>query len=195
MYGQRSYRKFLRSTREILRIVYRVLVSPIVLLSRAFSWLVEVIETWWKERRLVNLLWGLPAVVLGGVTVYFALGHEADSRFVRAARYARRGDDLLKSGEYQTASLLLGRAVSLNPADNAAAFSLSKACSGAGDGSRALAILDRLAPPNGIGDPDAHLWRAKTILSRSNIGESDLQAAESHLLNALKVRTSDSEAN
>lgn len=178
-----------------LNMILGVVTLPVNALFQLFSWIFRQAGEWWKHRKLKNLLFGLPSLVVIGVCVYFLTGHVTNSRFVRAQSYLTQGEAALQKEQWETARLLLGRSAALHPERSETLLKLAQASEKTGDMAQVAAIMKQLAPEDSPGYPEAHLWRASDFLSRSPLSQEDVLAGESHLQRVLAARPNDIAAN
>ena len=185
----------LKRAQVVVKWLCNLLLLPITALVKTAGWLINHAGQWWKDRKLKNLLYGLPALALAGFAIYFVLGHRMSSRFTRAAKYAAAGEQALREENWGVANLYLGRAIEMGVDNNETRFQLAKAAEKSNDGPRMVAILESLAPDDRAVYTPAHLWRALSILQKNPVVPTEVQVAEKQLTLALELDPGNPMAN
>lgn len=151
-----------------------------------FSWLANNVGKWWNDRKLKNLLYGLPALALIAVCLYFLIGHRATTNIDRASRYLKAGQASYRRQDWKTASLFLSRALELGLKDDDAKFQLADVSEKTDDLARRAALLTELAPPDQARHAPAHLWRATQAIRSGRPTSEELAEAIQHLQYAIR---------
>ncbi|GAB5442254.1 MAG: hypothetical protein Fues2KO_26030 [Fuerstiella sp.] len=159
---------------------------PFRFVWRICVWLANNIGKWWNDRKLKHLLYGLPAMLLIGVCLYFLIGHRSTNNIERASRYLRAGQSAYRNQNWKTASLFLSRALELGLKDDDAKFQLADVSEKTDDMARRAALLRELAPPDQARHAPAHLWRATQAIEAGRLSAEGLQEAILHLQLALQ---------
>jgi len=128
---------------------------------RGFIW-------WWENRRLRNLLYGLPALVVLVASGYFAAAAVTRSKSALCDRYIAAGRRAIGTKAYEAARLYFERAVELQPRDLESMWSLAVAAEQTKDYPRLHAVMQELAPEDRPVYAPAHLVQAMSWLSRAD---------------------------
>lgn len=148
-----------------------------------------------QTARLRDFLFGLPSLIIllcfGGLSVTTFRGSTTHNveLYDSAVRKA------VAAGNYDAAKLYLKRIIQSGADRPSTRLQLSKLAIENGDAETANVLLSDLAPVDRPVQFEAHVWRAQQILSRQQIGSSDLLEAEAQLVNATLLRKSDPIAN
>lgn len=140
----------------------------------------------WLLGRDFHWLWrGLPALLVGGVslgTIGFAL---ATPRHELQARYLDRAQRALAARDYALAMTCYDRLAHLEDGRPDILFGLARSAEALGQPQRAIVIMRQLAAPDVAGYGPAHLWWAERLLGMSKVTPQMLALARSHLRHAL----------
>ena len=181
--------------RHPLVAVWNVLVSPIRFVWKMLGYAVAGVAAWWKSRAWRSLLWGLPALSVIGVSVWFAVYTAANSRSELALLYNSAGKSAMNSSDWGRARLCFERSIELGIRDYDSLFELAQAAEKSGDETRKAAVLARLAPDDHATFARAHLWKAANALSESPVTEDQRISAEKHLRFTLQLDPDNLAAN
>ncbi|MEQ9411980.1 MAG: tetratricopeptide repeat protein [Fuerstiella sp.] len=166
---------------------------PFRALWRAGAFGVKLTATWWKDRRMVHLLRGLPTLLLAAVCIYFVVGMKPG--FSRAEKYRTAGMAACSAEQWETAKLYLERAAALGLTDNDTLFSLARAAEATDDVAKMVAILDKLAPADRPVYVPAHFWKATQILTSGPVQPQQAETARVHLNHILTLDPKHTAAN
>lgn len=112
------------------------------------------------------------------------------------ARYRDMASLALSRGDFESARIACERMLqSKTGSRNDTAFKLAISLARLGKSAEAVALLSELAPINRPGYPPAHLYLASSLLTQTNFSLQKVSAAETHLLNALKVEPDNVDAH
>jgi tetratricopeptide (TPR) repeat protein len=158
--------------------------------------LIRRITRWFKSRPTSLLLPALPALIVCMIWVVFAAfimgwgSAHTEMRYRQAAGMAVAGRD------YETARVAYWRLAQLKSEKrNEYLFGWAMSLLGTGRNREAEGVLTVLAPLDGPGYSQAHLFVAKSLLSSTNAAASLARLAEAHLLRALRDEPSMIEAS
>jgi tetratricopeptide (TPR) repeat protein len=141
----------------------------------------------WRRRLSLRLfLQGLPALLgIAGVATLTVLALSVSNGEV-GARYAERGRAAFQAKDYPLAVSCLERAYAQGGEQPEILFELARAAEALGQTERAALLMSRLAPEEGQGYGEAHLWQAVYLLRMEPQSSDRRKAAEKHLLLALQ---------
>jgi tetratricopeptide (TPR) repeat protein len=178
----RSLRNLTRFfTRTLPDVILRIVMAPAHFGTWLFTGLWRMFVYWWETRRLRHLLYGLPALIVFGISAYFAAAATFRTRSTISDRYFTAGKRAFDNGSFETAKLYLERVVELQPNDMDALAMLQESAKATKDNNRYEAILARLAPEDVRGRPDSHLELAISILKSRELTPEDVDRAAKHL--------------
>ena len=150
-------------------------------LMRAFGWFGAA----WQKRKQRHLLQGIPALlalmlVLVTTLLVHRQGNKLVDKYRDAALESFRGED------FSAARVYFERLVTLNGGEESSRHDLALTLACLGEADRATAVMASLAPLDGTGFGQAHLWLARQILGDPAAGrtESRMQQAYAHLMRA-----------
>jgi Tfp pilus assembly protein PilF len=178
-------------TRQLPELVLRVVMAPAHFGTWFFGGIWRLFMSWWESRRLRHLLYGMPALIVFGISGYFAAAATFRTRSSISDRYFAAGRRAFESRSFETAKLYLERVVELQPNDNEALWMVQQAAKETKDNNRYGAILAKLAPEEGGGRPDSHLELAMTILNSGTLTPDDVDRAKKHLNYTVNRTTND----
>lgn len=167
------------------KISWRVLTFPFRALWAAIAFAGKLTANWWKDRRMVHLLRGIPTLLLAGVCAYFVVGMQAGA--TRGEVYREAGIAASNAGDWKKCCLYLKRAYAFGIRDNETLFTLARAAESSSDTATMVNMLNRLAPADQPGHASAHLWKAHQILTTGNIGQEQADLARVHLQHVLTI--------
>ncbi|MGE3820171.1 MAG: tetratricopeptide repeat protein [Isosphaeraceae bacterium] len=144
-----------------------------------------------------HFLAGLPALVGAGGLIALAVAVRGVEPGPLRVRHLQRGLSAARDGREADALVALQRLAdegtdALPPRER---FEAVQILTRLKDPIRAGAILEGLAPADRPGYPPAQVWRASRILDRPGLTRVDLDAAEAHLLQAVKAEPQYLDAN
>jgi tetratricopeptide (TPR) repeat protein len=139
---------------------------------------------WTTSRNLASLLWGTPAILAAAilVTVGFLASGVPKSELV--ARYQRPATRAEQRGAPEAAALWLEKSVVLEPHAPEHQFRLALAAQEQGRLDQAREIMNRIAPGDRLGYPEAHFRIARDLFSGQATGSGDLPRVVEHHLTA-----------
>ncbi|MGH9579672.1 MAG: tetratricopeptide repeat protein [Terriglobales bacterium] len=146
-----------------------------------------------KERPETSPSWKrlwltLPALVACLLWAGFVLLLVAWKPAQTQARYREIASAALGRGDFESARVACERLLQTKTGNwNDSAFKLAISLRYLGKSAEAVALLSELAPMNRPGYPPAHLYLARTLLTRTNLSVQQFKAAETHLLHAVSV--------
>ncbi|MFT5527713.1 MAG: tetratricopeptide (TPR) repeat protein, partial [Pirellulaceae bacterium] len=166
--------------RRIQILLWLSFVRPVLVLR-------QTLGVWWSRRDFRYLLRGLPALLVGLLTVYLACILVVTPAQTRADNYRSAAETATKSESHNAARIYYQRAIELNGGSDAMRFALAQAAQKTGDYPRMAAILQQLAPDEGLGFAPAHLWVASSLLSKSNPTAEQIRRAELQLRKVIEL--------
>ena len=175
------------------KLLWRIVSFPFRALWKAAAFGVKLTATWWKDRKLVHLLRGIPTLLLAAVCVYFVLGMKPG--FSRADKYRTAGLAACETENWETAKLFLDRAAALGAADTDMLFSLARAAEKTNDAAQMVTILERLAPSDHAVHLPAHFWKATQLLAPGRVSKEQGEQARTHLKHVLALNAEHSGAS
>lgn len=178
-----------------LQSVWFAATIPFRWLSEAGVLLWHVAGEWWGSRHWRRLLWGSPSVLVTAFCLYVAAMVSSTSQGELAQKYLVAARSASRSELWHSAMLYYERAVELGMRDKDALFDLVIAADKAGDSSRKLAVLERLAPNDRAVHAPAHLWKAVQLLGENPVPPEKLKSAEQHLRFAIEIEPENANAH
>jgi tetratricopeptide (TPR) repeat protein len=161
---------------------FSALARPLVLLWRLF-------REWWQTRKFIDLLWALPAMLLGGGVIVLGFVIALDQGSELRAMYQRAGTNALRSKNFAAARIAYERLALLDNDRPENRYALALAVEAQGEPDRAAAIMVALANRDGGEYAPAHLWLGRQMLSKGTALPPSLMArAEGHLKQALRLQ-------
>lgn len=148
----------------------------------------------WRARLLRHLLIGLPAL-LAAVGVCLVAARAAKIKPDRLSSYIERSERDFQAKNYRAALVGFERLAEEGDVAPEVDYKLAVCLSIEGEHDRAEAIIDLLAPEGGTGLPEAHLWKARRLLSGKGLTPATLNAVEGHLKYVLTRNADWVEAN
>lgn len=187
----RTFRNLKRFfTQTLPTAVVRIVMAP----AHFGTWLLngvwQLFVSWWESRRVRHLLYGLPALIVFGISGYFAAAATFRTRSSISDRYFAAGKRAFDTRSYASAKLYLERVIELQPNDMEALWMLQQSARETKDNNRYRAILARLAPEDGRGRADSHLELAAAILKSPNLTPEDVERGAKHLKYAVSGTSS-----
>ena len=132
-------------------------------------------------------------LLTGFTAVLFVAPGESQSEIVR--EYLQRAQRALQSEQWDAANLYFQRCLWIDPGQDKARFGLALIAQQQSDEPRAWALMSEIAPLDTGGDPRAHIWLARKLLAQESPHSArSLQAAETHLVYAIKALPDRSDA-
>lgn len=160
--------------------VFRSVAQPF---NRAWTWFGQAR----KKRSYKNLWWGLPAVVLGGLAVLFGLlasfGADRHDRTYRGLAM-----EAYETADFKSARVYLERVYRNGGTGKKMRYALASVLSGQGEHQRANAIIESLAPDDAFGYPEAHMLKAKALVTRGTFATGREAAVAKHHLQSCRAR-------
>lgn len=197
LFGKKSGFKANQSTGEkatdAAKLAWRIVFFPFHALWKAAAFAAKLSSAWWKDRRMVHLLRGIPTLVLAGVCAYFIVGMRAGTS--RGEMYREEGLAACNAQDWQKATLCLKRAYSFGITDNETLFNLARAAEASEDTATMVTMLNRLAPVERPGHLPAHFWKATQILTAGEVRKEQVEAAKVHLEHVLTIDRDHTGAN
>lgn len=157
--------------------------SALAILQTPFRWL----GIWATSRIWQPLLFGLPAIVIAvAFATVLTIGYVLPKSEL-AKVYKRLASDAINKGNSDEGFRWLQRVSQLTPEDGQSMFWLARSMIEQGDYALGVDLIQRLAPPNASGYPEAHFWSALRILeSPADPENSRLPELRHHLTEAAK---------
>ncbi|VAX39608.1 hypothetical protein MNBD_PLANCTO02-1587, partial [hydrothermal vent metagenome] len=161
-----------RSSRRFFPRIGRLFIRPIVWLRR-FLWQItlliftpfRVFAQAWKRRQTKHLLQGIPALLIFGLVITLAVF--VNLRQSDLPDYYRDVAVLaFKNNQFEAAKIYFERLIELEGTTKTNQFDLLRVLLKTEEMERATAILNRLAPANQSGYPQAHHWKAQQLLGQ-----------------------------
>ncbi|MBS0201589.1 MAG: hypothetical protein JSS49_01730 [Planctomycetes bacterium] len=149
-----------------------------------------LLRSWWKRRKLQQLLAGLPALVLIVAVSYLGIAIADQDDKLILAKYQRAAKSSLDGKDFNAAKLYLERLLEKRPGDREVLFDLARAAEHTRDYPRLASAMRLLAPEDRPVHGPSHLWQATRLLSHNPVTPQQVRLAESHLLHALTLRES-----
>jgi tetratricopeptide (TPR) repeat protein len=132
-------------------------------------------------------LWsGLPALLVGGVSLGLIGVVSSTPQHETRARYLDRAKSALAAKDYAVAMTCYDRLAGAEEGRPEVLYGLAVSAEALGQAQRAIAIMRRLAEPDASGYGPAHLWWALRLLGMSRVTPQVRTAARSHLLHAVE---------
>jgi len=144
------------------------------------------VRRWLTSKRLKPLLWGLPAVIAAVGVGVLALASQRTVDSDLATRYRNAAAAAAGREDTEAAKLWLEKASLLDPNDPAIRYSLALAEEQDGRQYQARLHMEKLAPDDRAGFPDAHFWLARHLMARKLPRTPELlDTLEHHLTHAV----------
>jgi tetratricopeptide (TPR) repeat protein len=140
-----------------------------------------------RKRHWMDLLLGLPAAILAIVLVIITTaGYREQQSSSRL--YWALGEEALAEDKPETAEIYLQKALLTRTFDrNKVTLALARTYEKMGNQERTSVLMDSIAPVNGVGNPEAHLYLATQMAAQNAEGKPvDLKAWDWHIKNADK---------
>ncbi len=153
-----------------------------------------VLVEWRRARQLVNLLQGLPALLVGIGALVLAYSLWLTGAGSVVAEYKRAASQSTSVRDYHAAKVCWEKLAQLEPNNPGHLFSLALVSLELGESDRALALMTLLAAPDKQGYAPAHLWQAERLLSGSP-RPAEQRDCEHHLLRAIQALPEDVRAH
>jgi tetratricopeptide (TPR) repeat protein len=177
-----------RLRRSVLTLSWNVVAFPFRAFSNFTSHLLQVLQAWWSSRDFHFLLRGLPALFVSFLAAYLMIAALLSTSTMYADTYLLAAREATNKEAFDAARIYYQRAIELDGGSDAARFALARASQQTGDYPRMAAILQLLAPDDGLGHWPAHLWVAKSLLSKSKLTGEEIRSAESQLRKVVRLR-------
>jgi tetratricopeptide (TPR) repeat protein len=157
--------------------------SALVILQTPFRWL----GIWATSRSLKPLLYALPAILSALLFLIVLLLAYLVPKPELAMMYKKLAADAIDEGNSEEGFRWLQRVSQLTPEDGQPMFLLAQSMMKQGDYALGMDLIQRIAPRNGSGYPDAHYWLALQIFdSPDDPAKQQLQELQHHLTEAAK---------
>jgi len=124
------------------------------------------VRQWLTSRPFVSLAWGVPAVVAAVAVGILAANGQRSSLSNFATRYRIAAAEAAARGDTKATSLWLEKITLLDPNDPALQFGLAMAAEKDGRLDRVRQIMDKIAPEDRAGYPDAHFWVVQHLMEQ-----------------------------
>ena len=158
--------------------------------------LIRKITRWFKSRPSALVLPAIPALIVCAIWVVFAAFIMGWGSAHTEMRYRQAAGNAVASRDYETARVAYWRLSQLkSDKRNEYLFGWAMSLLGTGRNREAEGVLSVLAPLDGPGYAEAHMFVAKSLLSSTNAPASMSRLAEAHLLRALRDDPSMTEAS
>lgn len=157
-------------------------------------WQIAIHQFWrWQHSRSFrSFVLGLPAVLVTGIVGYVSIVAVRQSKPALADRYDRQAQTAIAANDVRYSRLCLERLIQLRGEDSQTLMRLAKIYATQQDSRRVAALMTRLAPADRLTIPEAHLWKAQSLLAKRDLTREELDEVEQQLGNALKLRPQDS---
>jgi len=154
------------------------------------------VRRWLTSKRLKPLLWGLPAVIAAVGVGVLALASQRTVDSDLATRYRNAAAAAAGREDTEAAKLWLEKASLLDPNDPAIRYGLALAEEQDGRQYQARLHMEKLAPDDRAGFPDAHFWLARDLMARKLPRTAELMdTLEHHLTHAADSKHAASQAH
>lgn len=191
------FKTLLKTRRRIWRSIHRLfsrigtfLLWPGRMLQSLAINTASFLRTWWRKRKLQQLLAGLPALLVICVSSYFGIAIATQDEVKIIGEYQRGANAALAAKQYAAAKLYLERLLDQHPGDRESLFNLARAAENTHDYPRVASAMRILAPADHPVHGPSHLWQATRLLTQRKVSQQDQRLAETHLLHALTLRES-----
>ena len=163
--------------------------------QRLWFWSWDFILGWCFSRPWGALFVSVPGFALAGIlVVLLLLGRQLPAE-KRVERYQSGAQAALAAGDGAAAEVYFRRLAALQTDLPPTRYGLALAAALQGDAARAGTLMQSLAPADGRGYPEAHLWLAKDLLARQpQPPPQTASVIEHHLRQALASSESREEA-
>lgn len=149
--------------------------------------LLRKIPRWFKSRQTSLLLPATPALIVCAIWVVFAAFIMGWGSAHTEMRYRQAAGMAAAARDYETARVAYWRLSQIKSEKrNEYLFGWAISLLGVGRNREAEGVLSVLAPLDGPGYADAHLFVARSLLSATNAPATMSRLAEAHLLRALR---------
>jgi tetratricopeptide (TPR) repeat protein len=165
-----------------------------MMVAQGFLGLGTRLRGWWRGRDWRLLVGGVPVLLAGAGALTVAGILYARPESERTARYLAEARTRFKAQDYAGAMTCYDRLAHLGKSRPEILFGLAQTAQAMGEQERAALLMTELAPRDGRGYGEAHLWWARRLLSDANPSPQMREAAERHLLRALDGELEDREA-
>lgn len=198
-----SKRKKIRRIRERLqrrlgRRIFQVFTSienlwlwPAGLLAGIWGFVAKQFRRWQNSKSFRSFMLGLPSVLVTSIVSYVAIVSAKQSPAVLSDRYDRQAQTAIAENDSRYSRLCLERLLQLRGEDTQTLFRLAQVYAAQDDYRRVAALMNRLAPSDQRTIPEAHLWRAQSLLAKGQLTQEELVEVETQLSNAIALRPLD----
>ena len=187
IFSKRNRRKMLGHVGTFTRAIQRFPSRIFRPIQKATKWLFGQFAVWWKDRRLKNLLFGIPAIIFLATCTWVYVQHKGTPLLSRANAYLKAGETSFQNKRWENASLFLSRAIEMGINQPSSRFQLAQAAEKIQDRARMVAILEELAPEDRAVHAPAHLWKAVNLLTQKTPNADEISQAISQLELALQL--------
>lgn len=160
------------------------------LLARIWAWVISYpmrFDQWAATRQWPLLLQGLPAIVVAAVMVGIVTVQWSGGPTRHRPRYQVAVREAMLSEDYEAADVYLRKLARLDSNDNEIQYGLGVVEFEKDNVERARQIMQELAPEDGDGYPQAHLWLAMQMVEGGRqLSGDEAQVLEHHLKASLK---------
>jgi tetratricopeptide (TPR) repeat protein len=181
--------------RRIARAFRRALYWPVQAAGAVVELLFHFIVWWWKDRRLVNFLLGLPAVAVFSVFGYFYVVGSTQSESNLGQTYLLAARKAQEAKLFNEAKLLFERGLALVPRDVNARYELANVSVQLKDFSRLTTLLNELAPEDRANHLPSHLLKANWYFELASEDESKFELGVKQLRYVLELDSRHPEAH
>lgn len=180
--------------KALFGVVQWILTAPFSLLNVLWKILGRVLKVWRTHQNFREFVYGLPAALVFVVVSVLLIITWEQSKEGLADEYFRRAETAMEQKNSGYARLCLERVVQLRGEDPAALLMLVEIYASESNPRRVAALMRRVAPTDRPTIPEAHLWRARSILAKGELTLEEVDEVEKQLENVLKLRPDDSTA-
>ena len=167
--------------------------SVVIETSLRAAW--HFVCNWAVSRSYREFLWALPAII-ALLCVILVLVARRPSSAELALRYRDSAVRAQHSQDAHGADLWLAKVALLAPDEPSHLYSLARISEQDGRLDRARQIMQRIAPEQERGYPDAHLWLARDLAqSKSGMSPKSKKSLQHHLTHALRSPRESSDAH
>lgn len=182
---EKPLKRLARSIRRLPRKVLLWLRHTFILVGRGVRGSWAWFRGWLRFGEGYSFLRGVPAVIACAAVIW-ALLAPYFQRVPRSARYAVRLATAVRNGDLQEAELCAERLVHDTKGTPFYVYAYAKLLWEQGERARALALMNRIAPPDASGYGPAQLWQAHRLLVQKDLSPESIKELERRLLWASK---------